>query len=33
MLYLFRTNLPKKGDKLKNSGRVLMDDKSEIALA
>ena len=33
MLKLFRINLPKKGDILKNPGCVLREDKSEIALA
>ena len=32
MLYLFRTNLPKKGDRLKNLGCVLTEGKSGIAL-
>ena len=33
MLLLFRTNLPKKGDKLKNPELVLTEDKNKIALA
>ena len=31
MLYLFKTSLPKKGDRLKNIGCVLTKNKSEIA--
>ena len=30
MLLLFRTNLPKKGDRVKNLGHVSMEDKIEI---
>ena len=33
MLWLFRTNLSKKEDRLKNSGQVITKDKSEIALS
>ena len=32
MLNLFRIHLPKKGDILKNPGRVLKEDKSKIKL-
>ncbi len=33
MLKLFRTNLPKKEDRVKNPGHVLTENKNEIALA